>query len=220
MRTITISILILLSTIAFSQKKIKVSEGSEKYSVGQANTLTAEIYEADKKQVEKAWKKLLKKNKGKVSSKSEMIATNVIIKKMGDKDFDVYTLIEESSEGIVTIKVAFDLGGAFLSKSLHPDRFKAAKKFVYNFCVDISKDAVNDKIKEQEKVLGKFEKEQKKLVKEKEKLKKEIEDFKQKIQDNEKAIEGNEKNQETKTQEIEKQRTVVVGLTEKEKAIK
>ena len=115
MRIITITILILISSFVYSQKKITVTEGNEKFSVGNVDVMIANIYEADKKYVEKAWKKLMKRYSGKVTSKSEIVATDVIIKRMGDKRVDVYATISDGPNETVLIKVAMDLGGAYLS---------------------------------------------------------------------------------------------------------
>ena len=221
MRIITITILILVSSFVYSQKKITVTEGNEKFSVGNVDVMIANIYEADKKYVEKAWKKLMKRYSGKVTSKSEIIATDVIIKKMSDKRVDVYAIIKDGSDdGVVNIEVAMDLGGAYLSKSLHPERYKQAKEILREFAVEVSKEAVREQINDQEKVLSKMQNEQEKLEKENTHLKQDIEDYKQKIKDAEQGIVENEKAQEEKKKAIEEQRQVVVGLSEKERAIK
>ena len=220
MRTITIAFLILFSTIVYSQKKVQVTEGSEKFSVGRVDVMIANIYEADKKYVEKAWKKLMKRYSGKVSAKSEIVATDVIIKRMmGDKRVDVYALVKDGSDGIVLIEVAIDLGGAYLSKSLHPEKYKTAKAILRDFAVEVSKEAVREQINDQEKILGKFQSEQEKLEKDNANYKKSIEDYKQKIKDAEQAIVDNEKSQENKKKEVESQRQIVIGLSEKERAI-
>jgi predicted RNase H-like nuclease (RuvC/YqgF family) len=220
MRTITITLLILLSIVAYSQKKVKVTEGSEKFSVGRVDVMVANIYEADKKYVEKAWKKLMKRYSGKVTSKSEIVATDVIIKRMmGDKRVDVYAIVKDGPDGTVLISVAMDLGGAFLSKSSHPEKYKEAKAILKDFAVEVSKEAVREQINDQEKILGKFQNEQEKLEKENENLKKSIEDYKQKIKDAEQAIVENGKAQEQKKKEVEDQRKIVIGLSEKERAI-
>ncbi len=220
MRTITIVFLILLSTIVYSQKKVKVTDGSEKFSVGRVDVMIANIYEADKKYVEKAWKKLMKRYSGKVTSKSEIVATDVIIKRMmGNKRVDVYAIVKDGSEGIVLIEVAIDLGGAYLSKSTHPEKYKEAKAILRDFAVEVSKEAVREQIGDQEKLLGKYQNEQEKLVKENVNLKNSIEEYKKKIQDAEQAILDNEKAQEQQKKEVEAQRKIVIGLSEKERAI-
>ena len=219
MRIITISILILLSSLVYSQKKVKVTTGSEKFSVGRVDVMIANIYEADRKYVEKAWKKLMKRYSGKVSSKAEIVSTDVIIKRMTDKRVDVYALIKEGSDETVIIEVAIDLGGAFLSKTQHPEKFKTAEAILRDFAVEVSKEAVREQIEDQEKILGKFQNEQDKLEKNNTNLKQSIEDYKLKIQDAEQAIIDNEKEQGEKKKAIDVQRQVVITLADKEKAI-
>ena len=220
MRTITITLLILLSTITYSQKKVKITESSEKFSVGRVDVMVANIYEADKKYVEKAWKKLMKRYSGKVTTKSEIVATDVIIKRMmGDKRVDVYAIVKDGSDGTVLIEVAMDLGGAYLTKAAHPEKYKEAKSILRDFAVEVSKEAVREQINDQEKILGKFQNEQEKLEKDNENLKKSIDDYKQKIKEAEQAVVDNAKAQELKKKEVEDQRKIVVGLSEKERAI-
>ena len=219
MRIITISFLILLSSLVYSQKKVKVTTGSEKFSVGRVDVMVANVYEADRKYVEKAWKKLMKRYSGKVSSKAEIVSTDVIIKRLTDKRVDVYAIIQDGPDGTVLIKVAIDLGGAYLSKSLHPEKFKNAEAILRDFAIEVSKEAVREQIEDQEKILGKFQSEQDKLEKNNTNLKESIEDYKQKITDAEQAIIDNEKEQEDKKKAIETQRQLVIGLADKEKAI-
>ena len=218
------SILILLFLVfmisgAFSQKKVKVIDGKEKFSVGNVDVMIVNIFASDKNYVEKAWKKLLKRYSGKVTTKSEIVATDVIIKKMGDKRFDVYSRIKEGKDNTTIIEVALDLGGAFLSKTQHPQRYKEFKQILHDFSVEVSKEAVREQIDDQEKILSKLEQSQEKLEKEQESLKKTIEDCKQKIKESEEAIAKNNKEQEEKKKEIETQRQVVIKLSEKERAI-
>jgi hypothetical protein len=219
MKTILISILVILSSIVYSQKKVKVIQGSEKFSVGRVDVLIANIYEADKNFVEKAWKKQLKKYGGKISSKSEILSTAAVIKQLGEKQVDIYAIVKNGSDETVLIEVAIDLGGAYLSKSQHPMKYKEMESILRDFAVDVSKEAVKEKIADQEKILAKFTKEQEKLEKDNTNLKQSIEDYKQKIKDAEQEIVDNEKEQENNKKVIEDQNKVVEGLSQREKAI-
>jgi len=205
--------------LSFGQKKIEIKSGNEKFSVGNVDVLKAEIYEADVKYVKKAWKKLLKRYSGSVKMKSEIFADDVLIKRMSNNTVDVYTKINEKKDNVVEIVCAVDLGGAFLSKSSHPDKFNTFESILKDFVVEVSKEAVREKINDEEKIFATMEKEQEKLVSNKEKMTKEIETYKQKILDNEAAIEQNIKDQELKKKDIEVQKALIITLSEKEKAI-
>ena len=219
MRIVVVLALSLMSLISYSQKKIEVKSVTEKFSVGSVDALKTEVYEADAKTVRKSWKKLMKHYNGSVKMKDEIFADDVLIKRMSDNTFDIYTRIDEKKDGIVEVVCAVDLGGAYLSKSQHQERYKVFAGILKDFVVEVSKNAVKQEISEQEKILDKLTKDQEGLVSDNKKMKKEIEDYKKKIADNEKAIEQNAKDQEAKKKDIEKQRAVVVKLAEKERAI-
>jgi len=225
MKIIIVFALSLMSLTLFSQKKIEVKSGSEKFSVGNVDVLITDVYEADVKSIRKAWKKLLKNYSGSVKMKSEIFADDVLIKSMSNNTVDIYTKIEEKKgkpeDGkIVTITCAVDLGGAYLSKSQHPDKFKTFKEILRKFVVEVSKEAVRDEINEQEKIFSGMEKKQEELVSDNEKMHKEIEEYKQKIKDNEKAIEQNVKDQEAQKKTIDEQKVIITSLRDKERAIK
>ena len=220
MKVLLVLVLSFFSIISYSQKKIEVRSGSEKFSVGRVDVLIADIYEADAKYVRKAWKKLIKRYSGSVKMKSEIFADDVSIKHMSDNTFDIYTKIDDKGDGLVEIACAVDLGGAFLKKSSHATKFDQFSDILRNFAIDVSKEAVNEQIDDQEKIFGKMGKEQERLVSDNEKMHKQIEDWKQKIVDNEEAIEQNIKDQELKKKDIEVQKALIITLSEKEKAIK
>lgn len=219
-KIVTVLCLVMFFTSLFAQKKIKVSESSENIGNGQHNALIVNIYEADESSVLKEWKKLMKGYKAKVSSKKEVFADDASIKSMSDNTMDVYARVEKSKDGDVKLIVAFDLGGAFLSSSKHPDKFKEAKKIVYNFAIKATKNAIQGQLKEAEKIFGKLEKEQEQLIKENGNFHKDIEDYKKRITQAEDDIKANEKEQEEKKIEIENQKKEVERIAEKEKAVK
>lgn len=215
-----ICMILLFSSLLHSQKKIKVRESSENIGDGQHNALTVNIYEASGKDVEKAWKKLMKDYKAKVSIKKEIFADDATIKSMSSNTVDIYAKAGKSKDGEVFLIVAVDLGGAFLSSSMHSDKFKTFKNILYDFAVKTTKEAIRGQLKDAEKQQEKQEKEQKQLVKDNENLHKDIENYKNKIARAEKDIEINLKDQETKKKEIGLQKKLVEEITEKEKSVK
>lgn len=211
---------IFICKIAFSQLEIKVNESNESFEAGTNNALVVNIFEADAKEVEKEWKKLMKDYKAKVSSKKEVFADDATIKNISENTIDIYAYTKPGKDNDLQLVVGFDLGGAFLSSSLHPDKYTAAKKIVYNFAVNVTKEAIEGQQKEQEKVLKTMEKEKEDLIKAKEDLHKAIEDYKEKIAQAEKDIETNVKDQEEKVKEIETQQKVIEDIIAKVKAVK
>jgi predicted RNase H-like nuclease (RuvC/YqgF family) len=116
--------------------------------------------------------------------------------------------------------VAIDMGGAYLSSSNHPDKFKAMKKILYDFAKEMSEEVVKKQIKDATKVLEGFLSAQKNLEKENEGLHKDIENYKEKIKKAEDDIKTNLADQNAKKKEIEAQQKAVDALQEKLKGIK
>jgi DNA-binding helix-hairpin-helix protein with protein kinase domain len=219
----TIPFLIILLCIAlysFSQKDIKVEETNAKIADGNNNAYTMIIFEADDKNVEKAWKKLMKDYKAKVNMKKEIFADDAEISELSSNTVDVYAIVEKTKDGDSKITVAFDLGGAFLSSSNHSSQSKAAKSILRKFGVSAAKDAVLEQIKEAEKELKKMEGDKEQLIKDNEDLHKKIEGWEKDIEKAKEDIKENEKAQEEKVKEIENQNALIKTIEEKEKLIK
>ena len=207
--------LILISTFSFSQK-IKVKSNREDIGGSKHDVLVVTIYQADENTIEKAWKSLMKGYGAKVSTGSEIVSKNATIKDITEKPIDVYAKIKKNSDGF-TLIVGFDLGGAFLSESLHSDKYKYAEKIVSDFANDVTKEAFENLIKDQTKILEGLQRKQEKLVKENEGLHSDIEKYKKRIQDAEYDIKKNMSNQDNMKSDIEKQKSVVGEIEAKKK---
>ncbi|MBI3518424.1 MAG: hypothetical protein HY062_03580 [Bacteroidetes bacterium] len=200
-----------LITVSAVAQKISVKDGSEKFSNGSHNAYTTTIYETSKDDAESKWKSFLKdfKHEKVKSDNGEIVGDNVLIKDWGNNPVDVYTKFEEDKTArTVTMHVAFDLGGAYLSGS-DGDKHKSAEKMIKEFAIKTTKEAMGDKVKDLEKVLGKLEDNQKDLEKENKGYKSDIEDYKAKIKKAEDNITKNEADQLKKKSEIEAQKKVV-----------
>lgn len=212
MKKNSILIASLLAVTSISAQKINIKEGSESFSTGKQNALTTIIYENTKDNVESKWKSILKdfKNEKVKEQKGEIFGDNVVIKDWGNDPVDVYTTFEEDKKAkTVTMHVAFDLGGAYMSSSSHKDKFSYVEKLVKDFAIKMTKEPLEEKVKDAEKALGKLEDNQKELEKENKNLKSDIESYKEKIKKAEDDISKNEQNQTKKKSEIEVQKKAV-----------
>lgn len=212
MKKNSVLIVSLLAATTISAQKISIKEGSESFSTGKQNAITTTIYENTKDNVQSKWKSLLKdfKNEKVKEQKDEIFGDNVVIKDWGNDPVDVYTSFEEDKKAkTVVMHVAFDLGGAYMSSSSHKDKFNYAEKMVKDFAVKMTKEPLEDKVKDAEKTLGKLEDNQKDLEKENKNLKSDIESYKEKIKKAEGDITKNEQNQSKKKSEIEVQKKAV-----------
>jgi hypothetical protein len=220
LKTVLFLFSIIISTGAFAQYKVVVSEKSVKFNDGDYNSFSVTIYELPVKEVEKLWKKEMKDMKANVSSKKgEMKGDDAQLKSMGENTFDIYSKAIKTEKG-VDISIAFDLGGAFLSSSQHSDQAKEMKKIIYEFAVDGTKEGIRGILKDELKTQNDLEKQEQDLVKQKEKLENSIENWKKDIEKAKNDIQNNLKNQEDKKNEIADQKKVVDAVKEKEKSVK
>jgi len=217
-KILALPVIILLSTLTFAQK-IKVQESREKIGDGSNNAMVVIIYGADDKDVERAWKDLVKKYKPeKVFKKGDVVADNATISSISLNTMDIYARAEKDGENAKFI-VGFDLGGVFLSKSMHSSEYKTAERIVYDFAIDQAIKAVEAELKEAEKEQNKMGKDMDKLVKDNEKLHSNIEKWTDQIEQAKKDIETNVKDQENKKKEIEYQIKHVGEIKDKKSKI-
>ena len=211
MKNITLTLSALLIILVANAQKISVKDGSEKFSNGSHNAYTTSIYEINKDDAESKWKSFLKdfKNEKVKSEKGEIVGDNVLIKDWGNNPVDVYATFEEDKKtNVFIMHVAFDLGGAYLTGS-DGDKHKMAEKLIKEFAIKTTKEALEDKVKDQEKALSKLEDNQKELEKDNKNAKSDIESYKEKIKKSEDDINKNEADQTKKKAEIEAQKKVV-----------
>ena len=211
MKKITLTLSALLIILGANAQKISVKDGSERFANGSHNAYTTSIYEINKDDAESKWKSFLKdfKNEKVKSEKGEIVGDNVLIKDWGNNPVDVYATFEEDKKtNVVIMHVAFDLGGAYLTGS-DGDKHKMAEKLIKEFAIKTTKEALEDKVKDQEKALSKLEDNQKELEKDNKNAKSDIESYKEKIKKSEDDINKNEADQTKKKAEIEAQKKVV-----------
>lgn len=211
MKKVILTVAVCFALTTAHAQKISVKDGSEKFSNGSHNAYSVVIYETSKDDVESKWKSYLKdfKHEKVKSDNGEIFGDNVLIKDWGNNPVDVYATFEEDKASkTVTMHVAFDLGGAYLSSS-DGDKHSAAKKMLKEFAVKTTKESMEDKVKDQEKILGKLEDNQKDLEKDNKNSKSDIENYKSKIKNAEEDISKNEAAQAKKKGEIEAQKKVV-----------
>ena len=191
MKLLILISLVFISFSSFSQKA-RVQEENFSFSVSaNANSFSVEIPYAKKSFIESRLKKLLKGWGKHKESKGEHSSLMVEMKDMGKMPFNVYAKLTEGNNEIISVHFGFDLGGAFLSKREHPEKYKVMESKIIDFASALIKDWISSELKNEEKILNQLEKDQKDLEKRKEHLEKEIEDFQKKITQNEKEIKEN-----------------------------
>ena len=217
MKKITTLLFLAACSNSFAQE-IRIKDGSEKFSSGSHDCFITSVYENDKDDVMSKWKSLLNDFKDEKVSRSgnEIFGDNIVIKDWGNNPVDIYTKFEEDKDKKeVKMYVAVDLGGAYLKSSGDKDKVKYIEKLMKEFAVEMTKDAIKEKVKEAEKAFSKLEDAQHTLEKENKSSKSDIEDYKEKIKKAEGEIKTNEEEQVKKKAEIEAQKKVVDEVKKK-----
>ncbi len=202
----------LISIGTISSQTIEVKEGSDKFSSGIQNSLSTVILENSKDDIESEWKSLLKnfKNEKVKIDKGELFADNVIIKEWGNNTVDIYTTFEEDKKAkAVKMHVCFDLGGAYLKSTEQRDKYNYAAKMIRDFAVKMTKIPLESKVKDAEKLLDKYQDDQKDLEKDNKNLKSDIVSYKGKIVNEEKEIATKEEELKKKNIEISTQQKII-----------
>jgi hypothetical protein len=219
-KTILSLVALFLAINGFSQK-LKVKESHENIGGGNNNALVVTLYDVKPSDAEKTFRSFMKAYDGKSSSKDGgVFIDHALIKDMGNNTIDIYGKAQGSKEDKeIKFIVAFNLGGAFLNSSEHKDQYKVAERIVKDFAVKATKDAIEEELKDAQKVQSKLEDEQKELEKENKNLNNDIENYKAKIKKAEEDIVKNKTNQDNKKLEIETQKKAITNIDLKLKAV-
>ncbi len=185
---------LLVSSILFSQG-VQVTEQQSTFSSGEKTALTVTIQNNSKDKIVDLWKNNLKEFKSEKikTDKNEMFADNVLIPEWGNNPIDIYSAFQENKDGgNVKMMVAFDLGGAYLSKETDSVKYNAAVKIVKDFAVKANRYPFEERIIISQKLIQNMEDDQKSLESKNKDLAKDIEDYKNKISKSEEEIRLNE----------------------------
>lgn len=214
-----IAALLSLKQVA-AQDSIEITESVSTFSTGSHNTLSFVVNNANLKDVSGGWSDLLKDWKCKPKGKTEWQSEECKAKTMGDRPFYVVSVVEEVPGTGVRVRAAFDLGGAYMSSTAHPDRFSAAKLMLHNLAVEQAKVVVRTEIAAAQKLLADRQAEFAALQKAEQKLESDIADFQKKIEEAKVGIGASRQAQATKLVEVDAQRAVVQSLENKLNAVK
>lgn len=199
--------------------RIEVQESKEKMSLGVNNCLKVYIPEAAKEDVDRDLLKYMKNYNSKGDSKkTEYFYDNAEIKAFGNNLVDVYAQTEQKAGG-VELKVFFDLGGAFLNSSNHPDQYKAAEDIIRKFAREEAVATVGIQIAAAQKLLDVKIKEYDNLVRQDSALSKKIRDSQAIIKQAETDQKAVRVNQDTKKKDMEIQQQQMEGLKSKQAGI-
>lgn len=189
----------------------QVTEVASPMSAGNNNSLSVIINGLEPKTVEDLWKNYVKKfdGKDKYNRKAkELFIDNATIKTISDNTVDIYSKAEKAGDA-TQLTAWFDLGGAYLSSSAHPERYPAGVAIMNDFLKETERYKVNNILKDAEKTLSKLEDDKKGMEKDVSGWEKDIKKAEEKIADWRKDIEKSKADQEKKQAEIEKQKAEI-----------
>jgi hypothetical protein len=215
-KSLLLILLCSVTALGFAQTSKKgfsmVKEETKTMSQGVKNALTIEI-PASAEQVENRWKNLMESYKSKPKwnrKEKEFFSDNAQITEInGNNPVDVYAKIEESGTSNTLLTVWFDLGGAYLNKGEHNEKFAFGEKMVIGFAKEVAVVTTQKALDDEEKKMKKADSKLKDLVDDKESLLKNIESYKAKIKKAEEDIIKNEQSQKEQQKQVEDQKEAV-----------
>jgi valyl-tRNA synthetase len=216
-KAILLSLIFVFVASVFATAQVR--ESQRKMNQGTNNAMVLNLPDVEEKFIKKLWEdymddfydvktKRVRKAKEYLSDNAEIAAIG------GNTPIDVYAYFEGDKED-VELTVWFDLGGAYLSSTDHPDRYKEAEKMLMRFALEVAKESTKLELEDQEDMLKDLEKDLAKLKKDNDRYHKTIENAKKKIAEAEDDIEQNEKDQVSMQAKIEEQLKAVEAVRKK-----
>ena len=214
----------LLTAAAATASAQNYAEAVKPMSKGDQNSFTIDFTIGNAETIADLWvdyQKDFKAKKPKLDKKAnEYFADDAQVDKISSNTIDIYSKVARKSDKGAVLTIWFDLGGAYLSSSRHPDRMAGAREWMSGFeqviRASFAKEALEAEeaaLKDLEKELKGLEKDQQDAAKEVEKLEKELQDARQKVAEMDQAA-------GTKQQQIMDQKKMVEEAKAKLKKMK
>ena len=216
MKNLLCAVTLLILTMSPNLSTAQISQVEKTMSLGPQMGYLQEHQGADKKQIEKAWSKMIKTYNGKVKKNrksGEFETKDINIPSITSDKLSTYVVIEEK-EGLSTTNIYFDNGSIFLDGENASYESENIERFLEEFGFEVQKIAVGDLLEAEEKIQKRAEKDLQKLVKQNENLHQDIVNYEEKIQKAELDIEENIIKQDEKEIEIMEQTTRVEEIKE------
>ena len=156
---------------AQAQEEIVVTMKNKSFSIGEVPAFVSFIPEANYAQVAKAWEKYLEQGtkENVLFENGEYVILSKAYEKVSSTPLNIYAYLKEYERELLLV-CAIQMNGEFISKEMDEEIYIPAKKYVRDFAVESYKNAVSDKIKEEEKVLKKLESDKNQLTLQKENI--------------------------------------------------
>lgn len=211
---------LLLLFFATTMNAQQFAEAVRPMSQGDHNSYMLDFKIGDADNIGKLWadyQKSFKTKKPKEDRKTkEYFADDATISSISDNTIDIYSTVKDKGTSAgAFVTVWFDLGGAYLSSSRHPDRIEAAKTWLQGFQEVVAKEYAAETLKAEEDLLKNMEKELKNLEKDKDSATSEIKDLEKALEEAKANLKTAEKAVSTKQEEVNKQSEMVKSAKQK-----
>lgn len=195
----------------------QVVEGIRKMSEGTENAYSIVFKDTDKKTLMEGWMKYLRQfgRPEYVKHTSEIFVDNGRIEEMSKNVVDIYSTIIEIEPTKMELVVWYYLGGAYLSKQMHPDRYKTGIKILDNFAEEMHVGGLKSRFSMEEDNLKKLRYDLQKLMNRQGSLEADIAKLEKKLEEAKAELEENKKQQGNKQELLSLQDRLVMQLKAK-----
>lgn len=208
--------IMFIGTFTFTSAQT-INEETKSMSLGKQVGFQIDIDGADEDMTEDVWKDFMKDygktKRNKKAREYYSVGTKVPII-AGGNEIDLYIRFDERVK-MTSVMLWVDLGEGFVNSNDYPKEAQGTEEFLTNFYLAVKKKAIEEEMKDQEKILNKMEKSLRKLEKKNTGYHKDIEKAKEKIEKAEKNIEQNLKDQEDQKITIAQQKKVIEEIIER-----
>jgi hypothetical protein len=206
---------ILLTTVTTqAQQPLKhrrIVEAVRTMSEGDQNALTIYLQNYNHRQTKEVWTSYLKKFGGKTTTRkyiNEIFTDNAKIKNMSKNKIDIYSQIIETEDGCELL-VWFYLGGKFLSRAEHGDKYHVGADIIYDFTSEMEMEVAKAALKRNQDSLKVSQRDLARTKKKEEQTQKEIALMEAKIAEKKKTLETHQTTgEETKKVVIKREEMV------------
>ena len=188
----------------FGAYEVTVEDITKIMSKGQQPGFRVDIYQAEKKDVENTWSKLIRnETKSKAENvNNELFIPGTYLKYISGKPLNVYTIINQYEDHL-EVNAFFELDSVFLTKENHETEYLAARKFVREFAVTCYRIGVAEEVKKDEKKLDGLEEQLDNLTNENDRLHKKISEENRNIDNDKEKIATSELDQERVSRQVQ-----------------
>ena len=204
----------------YSLPTYDVNEVSETISTGTHNAFQVFIPNCDILDVEKEWKKTMKKNKAKTTGDlNESVSLQAKIKTISADKVDVYAKFAVKGDG-VELTSLYNLQGEYLTSDKYPAKAEAIERLLNDVALVFARKNVKEEIKDNKKELKVFEKEHKKLEKEGNKIQDKLDKYLKMVAEIEAEKASNMADQRAKLDDIKNQKQAIENSNKKKRVLK